>query len=215
MHAALPALINHPPEAGGITGMTTDTQQQLMAKFEELERVNQEMTELLGELGRMDDVPDYAFKDRGGNSVRLSELFGDHEQMVLVHNMGFSCSYCTLWADGFNGIWRHLESGAYGNKARFVLVSEDSPEKQAEGSEKRGWTFDMYTAAGTDFSADMGYKTERDGKHYLQPGASIFHKDADGKIRRHARTYFGPGDMYCSLFHFFSLLPQQPAEQAV
>jgi len=194
--------------------MASELNAQLEAKWEELQRVNQEMAALLEQEGRLDDVQDYAFTDRTGKSVRLSELFGDHEQLVLVHNMGFSCSYCTLWADGFNGIWRHLESGAYGNKARFVLVSEDSPEQQAAGSAKRGWTFDMYTAAGTSFSADMGYKVEHEGQMYLQPGASIFHKDADGKIRRHARTYFGPGDMYCSLFHFFELLPQQQTQQA-
>lgn len=194
--------------------MTNDLSQQLQAKWAEVQRVNSEMAELLRQEGRLEEVQDYTFTDRSGNTVKLSELFGGHEQMVLVHNMGFACPYCTLWADGFNGIWRHLESGAYGNKARFVLVSEDSPEQQASGSQERGWTFDLYTAADTGFNADMGYKVEHEGKHFLQPGASIFHKDADGKIRRHARTYFGPGDMYCSLFHFFSLLPQQQEQQA-
>ena len=194
--------------------MTNDLHEQLKAKWEELERVNAEMAELQAQEGQLDEVEDYTFTDREGREVRLSELFGEHEQMVLVHNMGFACTYCTLWADGFNGIWRHLESGAYGNKARFVLISEDSPEKQAAGSEQRGWTFDMYSAAGTSFSADLDFKTEHEGKQYLQPGASILYKDADGKIRRHAKTFFGPGDMYCSLFHFFSLLPQQQARQA-
>ena len=29
----------------------------------------------------------------------------------------------------------------------------------------------------------------------------------DGTISRHARTHFCPGDLYCSVFHLFDLMP--------
>ena len=169
--------------------MTNDIQEQLKNKYEELQRVNGELAALLEQDGKLDEVQDYTLTDCEGSEVKLSELFDEHEQMVLVHNMGFACMYCSLWADGFNGIWKHLESGAYGNKARFVLISEDSPGQQAAGKAQRGWTFDMYSAAGTSFSTDLDFKTEHEGKQYLQPGASILFKDADGKISRHAKTF--------------------------
>src|SRR5215468_7138428 len=45
-------------------------------------------------------VKDYTFRRAGGVSVRLSELFGDKADLFVIHNMGQSCPYCTLWADG-------------------------------------------------------------------------------------------------------------------
>jgi predicted dithiol-disulfide oxidoreductase (DUF899 family) len=45
-------------------------------------------------------VKDYTFQRADGGSVRLSELFGDKADLFVIHNMGQSCPYCTLWADG-------------------------------------------------------------------------------------------------------------------
>ena len=70
-------------------------------------------------------VQDYELTNVAG-PVRLSELFGPHEDLILSHNMGVSCSYCTLWADGFNGVADHLA-----NRAAFVVSSPDDPETQA------------------------------------------------------------------------------------
>jgi predicted dithiol-disulfide oxidoreductase (DUF899 family) len=52
--------------------------------------------------------------------VALSSLFGAHNDPIVVHNMGQSCRYCTMWADGFNGIYPHLA-----NRAGFAPVSPD------------------------------------------------------------------------------------------
>ena len=30
------------------------------------------------------------------------------DDLVVIHNMGASCAYCTLWGDGFNGVYEHL-----------------------------------------------------------------------------------------------------------
>ena len=48
------------------------------------------------------EVMDYTLATRDG-PVRLSQLFGDKASLFVIHNMGASCPYCTLWADGFNG----------------------------------------------------------------------------------------------------------------
>ena len=77
-------------------------------------------------------VKDYTFRRAGGGSVRLSELFGDKTDLFVIHNMGQSCSYCTLWADGFNGAYAHLS-----NRAAFVVSSPDTPENQRKFGESR------------------------------------------------------------------------------
>ena len=70
------------------------------------------------------EIEDYTLASLDGG-VRLSALFGDKDHLFVIHNMGAGCPYCTLWADGFNGIMPHLE-----NRAAFVVCSPDSPEQQ-------------------------------------------------------------------------------------
>jgi predicted dithiol-disulfide oxidoreductase (DUF899 family) len=55
--------------------------------------------------------------------VSLLDMFGVRDKLLLIHNMGQGCRYCTLWADGFNGFLPHLES-----IMSVVLVSKDPPE---------------------------------------------------------------------------------------
>src|SRR5882724_10529079 len=70
-------------------------------------------------------VQDYVFKDQAGKPVRLAQLFGAKKELILVHNMGTHCRYCTLWADGFTGLVKHLE-----NRAAFAVESADTPARQ-------------------------------------------------------------------------------------
>ncbi|HEY4822831.1 MAG TPA: hypothetical protein VIH83_04000 [Candidatus Bathyarchaeia archaeon] len=48
-------------------------------------------------------VREYVLTDSEGGKAALSTLFGKKDDLILVHNMGRSCPYCTMWADGFNG----------------------------------------------------------------------------------------------------------------
>ena len=89
----------------------------------EIAALRKKMRELQASL-EPQEVADYAFATSGG-PVRLSELFGDKDYLFVIHNMGASCPYCTLWADGFNGFVPHIE-----NRAAFVLASPDDPDKQ-------------------------------------------------------------------------------------
>jgi len=138
--------------------------------------------------------------------VRLSELFGDSEDLILVHNMGTGCSNCTMWADEFNGVYQHLQS-----RAAFVVVSPDSPGVQQAFARSRGWRFPMYSAEGTTFTEDMGFRWEEEAfLSGYQPGVSVFRKNVDGRIVRVAKDSFGPGDLYCGVWHLFNLLPDGP-----
>ena len=142
-------------------------------------------------------VPDYVFTN-SASSVRLCELFGDKPDLIVIHNMGSSCPNCTLWADGFNGIYDHLA-----NRASFVVSSPDPPAAQTSFAASRGWRFPMVSHNGTTFAADMGYRSQDGG---WLPGVSVFRRDGN-QILRVADSGFAPGDDFCSLWHIFDLLP--------
>jgi predicted dithiol-disulfide oxidoreductase (DUF899 family) len=145
-------------------------------------------------------VKDYTFWTTKG-TVRLSELFGHGKELFVVHNMGSSCPYCTLWADGYNGIYPHLAS-----RAGFVVSSPDPPAVQARFGRSRGWRFPMVSHRGTTFAADMGYRS-RDGGWL--PGVSVFRRERQ-RIVRLSDAGFRPGDAFCSFWHFLDLLPEGP-----
>jgi predicted dithiol-disulfide oxidoreductase (DUF899 family) len=179
--------------------MKTKTDNQI----DELEYQLQDLKQKLAELRRQrprEEVRDYQLLDSEGRETPLSSLFGDKSSLILVHNMGRDCSYCTMWADGFTGLLPHLKS-----RAAFVLTSPDKPEAQNEVVQSRGWNFPVYSSAGTSFTADMGFDDEKEG---LMPGVSVFTKETDGKVYRVSRAEFGPGDNFCAVWHFFDLLPE-------
>ena len=147
------------------------------------------------------DVSDYVFASATG-PVHLSALFGKHDDLMVVHNMGRSCPACTLWADGYNGIHAHVTS-----RAAFVVSSPDPPDVQQAFAAARGWKFPMVSHQGTTFAADMGYVRD-DGR--WRPGISVFRRRG-AAIQRVSDAVWSPGDDFCTLWHFFDLLPEGAA----
>ncbi len=147
-----------------------------------------------------EEVQDYEFATPRG-TVRLSALFGDQDTLFVIHNMGTGCPHCTMWADGFNGVFDHLR-----DRAAFVLSSPDAPERQQSFAAGRGWRFPMVSNQGTTFAEDMGYRP--DGR--AMPGVSVFTRKG-GKIMRVADTAFTQGDDFCSVWHLFNLIPEGAA----
>ena len=176
-----------------------------MTPEQELFQLTDELMKLrakMGEIRRKIEphvIGDYVFTGPSGEKVALSSLFGSSSELILVHNMGRSCRYCTLWADGFNGFTKHLES-----RAAFAVTSPDDYETARKFSMERGWTFRLYSVKDTTFKRDMGFEDEQGN---VLPGVSIFKKEADGSIVHVTKDFFGPGDDYCSIWHLFDLLP--------
>ena len=142
-------------------------------------------------------VQDYVFSTTGAPR-KLSELFGAKDDLILIHNMGKKCPSCTLWADGFNGVYHHLA-----DRAAFVVSSPDSPSAQQDFAKSRGWRFPMVSHEGTTFAADMGYRSDKGG---WLPGVSVFRKE-NGKILRVNNAGFQPFDDFCAAWNLFALLP--------
>lgn len=169
----------------------------------EVARLEQTIGELRAQLAdarrRRDPVSSsYTFKSTEGRTVALPDLFGDRSDLIVVHNMGRSCAYCTMWADGLNGVIRHLE-----DRAAFALCTPDDPATAGEFARQRGWSFQVICLDGSPFARDLGFEPEA-GKHW--PGVSAFRRLEDGSIVRTGTASFGPGDDFCAVWHLFDLL---------
>lgn len=164
-----------------------------------ISEIREEMRKLQAEV-EPQPVSDYQFRTLQGR-VSLSELFGEHKDLLLVHNMGRSCPGCTLWADGYNGLHPHVTS-----RAAFAVSSPDPPEVQQTLATSRGWVFRMVSHLGSSFATDMGYGTSE----RWRPGLSVFRREGDC-ILRVSDVAWSPGDDFCTVWHFFDLLPEGAA----
>ena len=163
------------------------------------QRIEERIMELSGQLAALrnaetgSEVPDYELQTTEGD-VQLSQFFAGQERMLVIHNMGDACRFCTLWADGINGIL-HLEDAM-----AVLVVSKDPPDKQRAMAMDRGWTFRMASHGGGAYMHEQcGAK-----KHANQPGAAVYER-VGGALIRKAFTEFGPGDLYSPMWHFLSL----------
>lgn len=144
------------------------------------------------------EVQDYAFASVNGPAT-LSSLFGAKRDLFVIHNMGRGCNSCTMWADGFNGLYPHIA-----DRAAFVVSNAETPDQQREFAASRGWKFPMVSTQGTTFAADMGF-TNAAGKP--MPGVSAFQRQ-DGKIVRVSASGFNDDDEFCPVWRLFDMLPE-------
>jgi predicted dithiol-disulfide oxidoreductase (DUF899 family) len=134
--------------------------------------------------------------------VRLSELFGDKDDLILIHNMGAGCSSCSMWADGFNGVYDHLAS-----RAAFVVASPDPVDKQKQLAADRNWRFPMVCYGESPLAQDLGYRDLADSRHGgWDAGVSVFRRDRE-RILRVSNAQFMEFDDFCIVYHLFDLLP--------
>jgi len=90
---------------------------------QEIEELTHQIEELKGKLSEArsrrqpEPAADYTLLSQDGETVTLSALFGEQDDLLVIHNMGKGCSYCTMWADGFVSALPHLQ-----DRAAFVVV---------------------------------------------------------------------------------------------
>jgi predicted dithiol-disulfide oxidoreductase (DUF899 family) len=173
----------------------------IAALREQIAELRQKMREAQAAV-EPEPVRDYEFATNRG-AVPLSQLFGTKRDLFAIHNMGRSCPYCTLWADGFNGLYPHIA-----DRAAFVVISPDPPDIQQAFAAGRNWRFPMVSHLGSSFAADMGYRSEDGG---WLPGLSVFRRDGE-RLLRVADTSLHPHDDFCALWHMFDLLPEGAAD---
>lgn len=178
--------------------MTTEKSNNSTSKdISELEaQIGKLMIELneLRKVGVGPEVTNYSFNTLDGE-VTLLDLFADKNKLLVIHNMGQGCRYCTLWADGFNGLLQHLESAM-----SVVLVSKDEPEIQRKFANSRGWGFRLVSHGGGDYIREQTVVEGADN----MPGAVVYEREGNA-IYRKSGSAFGPGDIYCSMWSLLGL----------
>ncbi|MEW5248942.1 DUF899 family protein [Microbulbifer sp. 2201CG32-9] len=171
-----------------------------MSTLEEIQQVERQLGELQKKLValrrdyRGAAVPDYTFTTLGGQ-VTLRDLFAGRDKLLLIHNMGQGCRYCTLWADGFNGLVPHLES-----VVSLALVSKDPPELQRCFASGRGWRFRLASHGGGTYLREQSVSAGADN----MPGAVLYEREGDRVYRKNS-CVFGPGDIYCAMWSLLGL----------
>ena len=167
---------------------------------EQIQQIEQQIGELTAQLYTLRKaspaiaVPNYTFETNAGETTLL-DLFGTQDKLFAIHNMGQGCRYCTLWADGFNGLLSHLESAM-----AVVLLSKDPPELQRRFANSRGWRFGLASHANSNYLSEQ--TVYADASNY--PGAVIYEKKDDRIFRKNA-CVFGPGDLYCTMWNVLGL----------
>ena len=166
----------------------------------EIQALEQQIFELNGRLTELRkaergvEVPNYELQTLSGG-ISLLELFGEHKTLLAIHNMGESCRYCTLWADGFNGFLPHLESAM-----SVVLLSPDAPALQRTFASSRGWRFRLASHGGGSYIVEQTVLAEQGN----MPGAVVYQRQGERIVRR-SSAVFGPGDRYCSMWSLLGL----------
>lgn len=166
----------------------------------EIQKTEKEIYELIQKLDKLrkDSPPvavkNYKFQTLTGE-VSLLDLFAGKEILFAIHNMGQGCRYCTLWADGINSFLPHLE-----DQFSVVLLSKDNPETQRQFANSRQWRFRMASHGGGEYLKEQNVMPGEGNMPglscYIRKGNEIFKKN---------NAVFGPGDLFCSIWHFLSL----------
>jgi predicted dithiol-disulfide oxidoreductase (DUF899 family) len=109
---------------------------------------------------------DYSFerigKDNMPEAVKLSELFGPHDTVVLYSFMygpdrKLPCPGCTHLLDGIDGAARHL-----GQRVSFHVVAKSPIARLAAWAHERGWQhMSLLSTAGNTYDADYFGDTSR------------------------------------------------------
>ena len=125
-----------------------EAEKELTHRSDELARRRQEMPWV-----RIDK--EYRFEIDEG-SVSLADLFHGRSQLLVYHFMFGSdytagCPSCSSIADGFNGVFVHLDN----HDVAFAAVSRAPLAKLQAYKRRMGWTFPWASSAGSDFNFDF------------------------------------------------------------
>jgi predicted dithiol-disulfide oxidoreductase (DUF899 family) len=153
------------------------TREQWLKERLELLKDEKELTRRSDDLARRrQELPwvridkEYRFETDAGNAS-LADLFRGRSQLLIYHFMfgpdyEAGCPSCSSIADGFNGIFVHLEN----HDVAFSAVSR-APFAKLEAYRRRmGWTFPWASSFGGDFNADYSVsfteEQQREGIEY-------------------------------------------------
>lgn len=203
---------------------------ELLRKEKEFTRLRDDLSRQRLELPQEKVEKKYVFDGSKGKET-LADLFGGKSQLILYHFMfgpewAEGCPSCSLLADHFDGSIPHLAT----RDVRLVAVSR-APLAKIEAFKKRmGWRFHWVSSHGSDFNFDYRVSftpqeiaSSEPNYNYGSmkfpsdegPGASVFHKDADGTVF-HTYSAFGRGlDIMIGAYNWLDIAPKGRDEDAL
>jgi len=133
--------------------------------------------------------------------VTLAEMFDGRSQLIVYHFMfgpGWKegCPSCSFLADNFDGMRIHLAQ----RDASFAVVSRASRPEIEAFKKRMGWHFNWVSSLGNDFNFEFPAEEA--------PGASVFFKDAKGRIFHTYSTYGRGLDILLTTYNYLDLTPK-------
>lgn len=144
-------------------------------------------------------------------TVRLSELFERKDQPLTMIQFMFGgsqtnpCPMCSMWADGYNAVARHLSE-----RTNLVLCVEGDLAEFRAWASKRGWGgLRIVSSAGSSLKDDLAMQTPEGGQ---LPGISVFTNDDGLRHYYSVRAMMGGNhyngvDLMSPVWHMLDLLP--------
>ena len=128
-----------------------------------LKEQREKVAEMRRGLASETPVPeDYVFTDADGAEVRLSELFADGNDTLIVYHFMWAaadqnpCPMCTMWHDGYNAIQPHLS-----RTVPVVVIARKDAAKLRAFADSRGWSnLRTLSSGGNSFNIDFGMEDE-------------------------------------------------------
>jgi predicted dithiol-disulfide oxidoreductase (DUF899 family) len=159
---------------------------------------------------------DYAF-DGGDGRVRMSELFAEGKDTLLVYSFMFgpqmksACSSCTSILDGLNGQAPHVTQ-----RVNMAVVAKSPIERIQEFANGRGWTnLRLLSSGGNTYNQDYHGETDngsqiptmnvftrrKAGIYHTWSSELLFLSPDKGQDGRHV-------DLIWPLWNLFDLTPE-------
>lgn len=175
---------------------------ELLAAEKQLTAQRDALTARRREMPWREVTTDYTFDGPDG-SVTLADLFGDADQLVVMHFMygadwDEGCPSCSFWADTYDGTTEHLAA----RNTAYVVVSNAPLAELVSYQRRMGWSFPWYSCGGTTFGGDLGVNPpagSEPGEEWLyngqpviadeMPGISVFGRDETGRIGLTYQTF--------------------------
>jgi predicted dithiol-disulfide oxidoreductase (DUF899 family) len=196
---------------------------ELLKKEKESTRLHDQLSAERRRLPWVKVTENYVFEAPGGK-VRLADLFGGRNQLVIYHFMfgpdwQEGCPSCSFVSDHIDGALPHLAA----RDVTLAAVSRAPLAKIGAFKRRMGWRFNWVSSHGNDFNADFHVSfTEEElaqGKvnynYTLQefpsaeaPGLSVFYKDAAGDIFHTYSTYGRGLEALVSTYTILDLAPK-------
>jgi predicted dithiol-disulfide oxidoreductase (DUF899 family) len=159
----------------------TKARKELLAKEIEFRRQMTELTHLRQSLPSGPVIEkDYRFQDASGKTLRLIDLFGQHNTLVTYFWMfgperKRPCPMCTNWLGGVNG-----NAVDISQRASLKILGRSPVSRQLDFAIERDWRhLEFVQTLGDDYARDLKLLNE-DGTE--NPALVVYKKDGD-KVR--------------------------------